>query len=258
MSKFEFIEVTVDGGIGHIALNRPKVLNAINRPMIREIVTVFDEFDERDDVRVIVVSGKGRAFAAGADIDEMADDDAIRMELMNQFKDWDRMRMTKKPIIGAVQGFALGGGFELALSCDLLFAAEDARFGFPEVNIGVMPGAGGTQHLTRLMGKKKALEWLWSGEMMSGNEALHYGVINRLIAPELLLEETMRFAKKVAAQPPLSVRLIKEAVEKAEDYTLDEGMKFERKNFYLLFASEDQKEGMKAFQEKRKPFFKGK
>ncbi|HWO78341.1 MAG TPA: enoyl-CoA hydratase-related protein [Bacillus sp. (in: firmicutes)] len=257
MSNFQYIEVSVKDGIGHVCLNRPKVLNALNRAMIREIVAVFDEFDQRDDVKVIVLTGKGRAFAAGADIDEMADDDAIRMELLNQFKDWDRMNMIKKPIIGAVQGFALGGGFELALSCDLLFAAEDAKFGFPEINIGVMPGAGGTQRLTRLMGKTKALEWLWSGEMMSGKEALHYGVVNRLIAPELLWEETFQFARKVASKPALSVRLIKEAVEKAEDYTLAEGMQFERKNFYLLFASEDQKEGMKAFQEKRKPSFKG-
>ncbi|MET3696464.1 enoyl-CoA hydratase [Bacillus oleivorans] len=257
MSDYQYIEVSVEDGIGHVSLNRPKVLNALNRTMIREIVTVFDDFDQREDVKVIVLTGKGRAFAAGADIDEMADDDAIRMELLNQFKDWDRMNMIKKPIIGAVQGFALGGGFELALSCDLLFAAEDAKFGFPEINIGVMPGAGGTQRLTRLMGKTKALEWLWSGEMMPGKEALQYGVVNRLIAPELLNEQTFQFARNVASKPALSVRLIKEAVEKAEDYTLAEGMQFERKNFYLLFASEDQKEGMKAFQEKRKPSFKG-
>ncbi|XXM74398.1 enoyl-CoA hydratase/isomerase family protein [Lysinibacillus sphaericus] len=258
MSKHEYIAVSERDGLGFIELDRPKVLNAINRPMVSEIVEAFEEFDRNDNVKVIILSGKGRAFAAGADIDEMSEDGAIDLELLNQFTEWDRLAWIKKPIIGAVQGFALGGGFELALCCDMLFAAEDASFGFPEVNLGVMPGAGGTQRLTKLIGKSRAMEWLLSGDRFTALQALEWGVINRAIAPELLMEETEKFAKKLASKPPLSIRLIKESVHKAVDYSLYEGMQYERKNFYLLFASEDQKEGMKAFVEKRKPHFKGK
>jgi enoyl-CoA hydratase len=258
MSKHEYIVVSERDGLGFIELNRPKVLNAINRPMVSEIVGAFEEFDRNDNVKVIILSGKGRAFAAGADIDEMSEDGAIDLELLNQFTEWDRLAWIKKPIIGAVQGFALGGGFELALCCDMLFAAEDASFGFPEVTLGVMPGAGGTQRLTKLIGKSRAMEWLLSGDRFTAAQALEWGVINRAIAPELLMEETEKFAKKLASKPPLSIRLIKESVHKAVDYSLYEGMQYERKNFYLLFASDDQKEGMKAFVEKRKPHFKGK
>jgi enoyl-CoA hydratase len=258
MSKHEYIAVCERNGLGFIELNRPKVLNAINRPMVSEIVEAFEELDRNDNVNIIILSGKGRAFAAGADIDEMSEDGAIDLELLNQFTEWDRLAWIKKPIIGAVQGFALGGGFELALCCDMLFAAEDASFGFPEVNLGVMPGAGGTQRLTKLIGKSRAMEWLLSGDRFTAAQALEWGIINRTIAPELLMEETEKFAKKLATKPPLSIRLIKESVYKAVDYSLYEGMQYERKNFYLLFASEDQKEGMKAFVEKRKPHFKGK
>jgi enoyl-CoA hydratase len=256
--KCQFIEIRVEGSIGFIELNRPKVLNAINRQMVSEIVYTMENFDRQEDVRVIVLSGKGRAFAAGADIDEMMNDDSIHLELLNQFIEWDRLAQIKKPIIGAVQGFALGGGFELALCCDLLFASDDAEFGFPEVNLGVMPGAGGTQRLTKLVGRTRALRWLLSGERFSAREALHYGVISDMIPSDLLMEETIRFAESLAEKPPLSVRFIKESVQKAVDYPLYEGMQFERKNFYLLFSSEDQKEGMAAFKEKRKPHFKGK
>ncbi|ANB60429.1 enoyl-CoA hydratase/isomerase family protein [Anoxybacteroides amylolyticum] len=258
MNEFLHIQTRVEGMVAVIELNRPHVLNALNRPMVTEIVRAIESYDRNDDVRVIVLTGKGRAFAAGADIDEMANDDPITLDLLNQFAEWDRLALIKKPMIAAVHGFALGGGFELALCCDLLFASETAEFGFPEVNIGVMPGAGGTQRLTKLIGKTKALEWLWTGERMSAKTAYDLGIVNRLIAPELLVEETMRFAQKLAAQPPLSVRFIKEAVHKAVDYSLYEGMQFERKNFYLLFASADQKEGMQAFMEKRKPKFQGK
>lgn len=258
MSNYQYIKVLNSTPIGYITLNRPKVLNALNRAMVREIVEALEAFDQNEEIKVMVISGEGRAFAAGADIDEMADDHSIRLELLNQFADWDRIALIKKPVIGAVHGFALGGGFELALCCDVLFAADNAQFGFPEVGIGVMPGAGGTQRLTKLMGKTKAMEWLWLGEPMSAKEALRHGVVNRLIAPEVLMEETIRFAEKLAKKPPLSLRLIKEAVLKAVDYSLYEGMQFERKNFYLLFSSQDQKEGMKAFIEKRKPNFEGK
>lgn len=252
------IETTVKGQVGLIELNRPKVLNALNRQMVSEVLSAMEAYDNDPAVKVIVLAGKGRAFAAGADIDEMMDADAISMETLNQFTDWDRLAWIKKPVIGAVHGFALGGAFELALCCDMLFAAENAEFGFPEVNLGVMPGAGGTQRLTKLVGKTKAMEWILSGKRITAKEALHYGIINSTFAEEVLMEETLKFADTIANQAPVAVRLIKESVLKAVDYPLYEGMQYERKNFYMLFATEDQKEGMRAFKEKRKPDFKGK
>ncbi len=257
MSDYRFIQTEVADHVGIVWLNRPEVLNALNRPMVNEILAAFEEYDRNDEIRVIFLAGRGRAFAAGADIDEMANDNSISMELLNQFADWDRLNLVKKPIIGAVHGFCLGGGFELALVCDLLFAADDAKFAFPEINLAVMPGAGGTQRLTKLIGKTKALEWIWSGEMRLAKEAHELGIVNTLYPKDDLLEETLKYAKRLAEKPPLAVRLIKEAVNKAVDYPLQEGMFFERKNFYLLFSSEDQKEGMQAFIEKRKPNFKG-
>lgn len=256
--NFEMIETTVKGQIGLIELNRPKVLNALNRQMVSEVLSAMEAYDNEPSIKVIVLAGKGRAFAAGADIDEMMDADAISMETLNQFTDWDRLAWIKKPVIGAVHGFSLGGAFELALCCDMLFAAENAEFGFPEVNLGVMPGAGGTQRLTKLVGKTKAMEWILSGKRITAKEALHYGIINSTFAEEVLMEETLKFADTIAKQAPIAVRLIKESVLKAVDYPLYEGMQYERKNFYMLFATEDQKEGMRAFKEKRKPDFKGK
>ncbi|OQP04273.1 enoyl-CoA hydratase [Geobacillus sp. 46C-IIa] len=258
MSEWAFIAVRQEGAVGVIELARPDVLNALSRQMVVEIVAAVELFDRDEAVRVIVLTGRGRAFAAGADIQEMAKDDPIRLERLNQFADWDRLSIVKTPMIAAVNGLALGGGFELALSCDWIVASATAEFGFPEVNLGVMPGAGGTQRLTKLIGPKRALEWLWTGARMSAKEAEQLGIVNRVVSPELLMEETMRLAERLAEQPPLALRLIKEAVQKAVDYPLDEGMQFERKNFYLLFASEDQKEGMAAFLEKRKPRFQGK
>ncbi len=257
MTNYEYIQVDQEESIGIIRLNRPKVLNALNRKMVSEIVQSMREMDRNDSVRVIILYGNGKSFAAGADITEMAQDDSIHLELLNQFAEWDDLAHIKKPIIGAVHGFALGGGFELALVCDLLFASEDAKFGFPEINLAVMPGAGGTQRLTKLMGKTKALEWLWSGEMMTAETAEAWGIINRRYPQEILVEETLKYARNLANKPALSVRFIKEAVYKAVDYSLYEGMQYERKNFSLLFSSDDQKEGMKAFVEKRKPNFKG-
>lgn len=258
MSDFEFIETDIKEDIAVIHLNRPKQLNSLNRKMIGEIVVAMEGFDRNDNVRVIVLTGKGRAFSAGADIDEMTGDDPISLELLNQFADWDRFTLINKPIIGAVKGFVFGGGFELALCCDLLIAGSGTEFSFPEVGLGVMPGAGGTQRLTKLVGRTKALEWLWTGERISAESALEHRVINKIVAPELLMEEVMKFANKLARQPPLSVRLIKDSVNKAVDYSLYEGMQYERKNFYLLFGSDDQKEGMNSFVEKRQPEYKGK
>ncbi|MGG1400895.1 enoyl-CoA hydratase-related protein [Bacillus salipaludis] len=257
MKAYKFIEATQKDGVALIELNRPAQYNALNRTMVHEIVDAMETFDGDEKVQVIVITGNGRAFSAGADIDEMAGDDPVRLELLNQFADWDRLSLIKKPIIGAVKGFVFGGGFELALSCDLLIAASGTEFSFPEVNLGVMPGAGGTQRLTKIVGRTKALEWLWNGTRITTESALQHGLINRVVYPELLMEETMKTARLIANQAPLSIRFIKDAVNKAVDYSLYEGMQYERKNFYLLFASEDQKEGMNAFVEKRKPEFKG-
>lgn len=259
MTTFDFIDTSMEeNGVAVIYLNRPRQLNSLNRKMVSEIVAAMEDYDRDENVRVIVLTGVGRAFSAGADIDEMTNDDPISLELLNQFADWDRIALIKKPVIGAVKGFVFGGGFELALSCDLLLSASGTQFSFPEVGLGVMPGAGGTQRLTKLAGRTKAIEWLWTGERFSAETALTYGVVNKIVAPELLMEETMKFAARLAKQPPLSLRLIKDSVNKAVDYPLYEGMQYERKNFYLLFASQDQKEGMNAFVEKRKPDYRGK
>lgn len=257
MSK-ETIKTWTEAGVGVIQLDRPKVLNALNRQMVTEILQTMEAWDRDDEVAAMIVTGSSKVFAAGADIDEMAEDDSISLELLNQFAEWDRLAWVKKPIIAAVNGYCLGGAFELALSCDLIVAAENAQFGFPEINLGVMPGAGGTVRLTKLMGRAKALEWLWTGEYMTAEYAKHNGVVNRTVAPELVFEEAMKLARKIAKQAPLSVRMIKEAVNKSVDHSVYDAMQFERKNFYMLFSSEDQKEGMRAFVEKRKPQFKGK
>lgn len=257
MSSYEYIKTRVDGSKGILQLHRPEVLNALKRPMVDEIVHALENFDQNDQIRVILITGNEKAFAAGADIDEMANDTPTSLDKLNQFAVWDRIALVKKPIIAAVNGYALGGGFELVLNCDLVVAAEDAQFAFPEVNIGVMPGAGGTQRLTKLMGRTTALEYLWFGEMMSASTAHHYGIVNRLVAPEIVFEEAMKLADALAKQAPMSLRFIKEAVNKAVDSPLAEGLEFERKNFYLLFDTKDQKEGMRAFIEKRKPNFSG-
>ena len=257
MTAFTFIEITMDSGIGYIYLNRPRQYNSLNRAMVYEIVQAMEMFDRDEHVQVIVLAGNGKAFSSGADIDEMVADNTIRLELLNQFADWDRIGQIKKPIIGSVKGFVFGGGFELALCCDVLIAAEGTEFSFPEINLGVMPGAGGTQRLTKLVGRTKALEWIWSAAWITADEALAYGVINKIVQPEILIEETHKTAMMLAQKPALALRLIKEAVNKAVDYSLYEGMQFERKNFYVLFSSEDQKEGMQAFVEKRQANFKG-
>lgn len=247
----------IDENVGVIQLDRPQVLNALNRSMVDEIVDQMEAFDCDDSVRVIMVKGNEKVFAAGADIAEMMEATPLSLELVNPFAVWDRMTLIKKPMIAAVNGFALGGGFELVLHCDLIIAAENAKFGFPEVGLGIMPGAGGTQFLTKRMGRAKALEMIWLGEPVSANYLLQHDVINRIVAAELVDEESMRLAKKLANQAPISLRLIKEAVDAAGDLSLTDGLKLERKNFYLTFSSEDQKEGMQAFTEKRKPSFKG-
>lgn len=257
MNKFEHINVDTEGKVGIIELNRPEHLNALNRKMIEEVVFQLEAFDKDKTIRVSIIKGNKKTFAAGADIEEMLGETPLSFELTDPFAVWDRLINVKKPIIAAVTGFALGGGFELALHCDLIVAAEDSKFGFPEVNLGVMPGAGGTQLLTKLIGERKALEWIWLGDQMNAIEAKELGIVNRVVAPEVLFEKTLKLGERLAEQPPIAVRLIKEAVQKANDLPLREGLIVERKNFYLAFDSNDQKEGMQAFVEKRRPSFKG-
>ena len=250
--------LTKESGYALIQFNRPEVLNAINMKLMGELVSVLEELDNDNDVRCIVLTGSEKAFAAGADIKEMADASAMEMLQRDQFARWDRIRKIKKPIIAAVGGFALGGGCELAMTCDIIIASESAKFGQPEINLGVIPGAGGTQRLTRAVGKYKAMEMVLTGAMITAEEAKQWGLVVKVVPNEYLVEEAKNLAKAIALKPPVAVRLAKEAVLKSFDTTIEGGLEFERKNFYMLFASDDQKEGMKAFVEKRKAEWKGK
>jgi enoyl-CoA hydratase len=244
--------------VAHIQLNRPKELNALNLELMGELRDALKTLDADEQVRAIVISGNEKAFAAGADIKQMADKTAIDMYNIDQFNTWDTIKKTKKPLIAAVSGFALGGGCELTMLCDMIVASESAKFGQPEIKLGIMPGAGGTQRLTRAIGKALAMEMVLTGRMLSATEALQAGLINKIVPVELYLQEAVKLASTVAEMGPVAVKMAKEAVLKAFDSTLEEGLHFERKNFYLLFASQDQQEGMQAFMEKRKPLFQGK
>jgi enoyl-CoA hydratase len=248
--EFEFILVnpSYDKHIALIQLNRPKELNALNLQLMLELKKALQQLDDNDDVRCIIITGNEQAFAAGADIKQMESKNAIDLLKIDQFETWDQIRKTKKPIIAAVSGFALGGGCELVMTCDMVVASESAKFGQPEIKLGIMPGAGGTQRLTKAVGKALAMEMVLTGKFMSAEEALSAGLINRVV----------KLAKEITVQSPIAIRLAKESVLKAFDSGLQEGLYFERKNFYMCFASEDQKEGMKAFVEKRKPVFTGK
>lgn len=252
------VEKQVQEGIGVIYLNRPEALNALNTELMEELSHQIVEWDNDSEVRCIVLTGSEKVFAAGADIKQMAGKGAVDMLLIDQFTKWDKIKRCKKPIIAGVSGFALGGGCELVMHCDMIVASETAQFGQPEIKIGVMPGAGGTQRLTRAIGKARAMEMVLTGKFITAHEALQYGLINKVVPVEIYLQETLKLAKQVASMPPLAVRLAKEAVLKSFETSLEEGLIFERKNFYLLFASDDQKEGMNAFIEKRQPNWKGK
>ena len=258
--EFEYIlvEPKVREGVSLIRLNRPRELNALCLELMDELVTAFKALDQDPETRCIVITGNDRAFAAGADIKQMAGKTAIDMHVTDQFSKWDSIRRCKTPVIAAVSGFALGDGCELTMLCDMIVASETAKFGQPEIKIGVMPGAGGTQRLTRAVGKALAMEMVLTGSFISADRAFQAGLINRVSPPELYLDEALDLASQVAAMPPLAAQMAKESVLKAFDTSLDDGLLFERKNFYLLFATEDQKEGMKAFVEKRRPEWQGK
>ncbi|NBP66448.1 MAG: enoyl-CoA hydratase [Bacteroidetes bacterium] len=240
-------------GIGVIQINRPQVLNALSLQTMTEIVEAMEQFEQSEDIRCIVIHGNEKAFAAGADIKEMSGAGSMQMLERDQFAKWERIRAIKKPIIGAISGFALGGGCELAMNCDMLIASESAQFGQPEINIGVMPGAGGTQRLTRAIGKVRAMEIALTGRMISAREAWRCGLVNKVVPVESYFQEAMALAAEIAAKAPIAVKLIKESILKSFSTTLEGGLEYERKNFYLLFSSDDQKEGMNAFIEKRKP-----
>jgi len=222
-----------------------------------ELRDALAALDKDENVRVMVLTGNEKAFAAGADIHQMSGKGAIDMLLIDQFSTWEQIRRLKKPLIAAVSGFVLGGGNELVMHCDLVVASETARFGQPEILLGIMPGAGGTQRLTRQIGKVNAMEMVLTGQPVSAKQALAWGLVNRVVPVEVYLDEALRLASEIALRAPLAVRLAKESVLKAQDSNLSEGLEFERKNFYMLFASADQKEGMDAFVNKRPPQFTG-
>ena len=247
-----------DGRIAVVLLNRPKQLNALSGELMDELVAALRELDEDAEIRAVVLGGNERAFAAGADVAELAAGTPITLYENRRIDAWDSIRAVRTPIVAAVSGFCLGGGCELAMLCDLIVAAESAKFGQPEINLGVLPGAGGTQRLTRAVGKALAMDMILTGRMLSAREALDYGLVARVVAQEAWLEEAKRVAREIAAKSPISVRLAKEAVDEAFEAPLAVGVEFERRAFYLARASEDATEGLTAFTEKRVPDFKGK
>jgi enoyl-CoA hydratase len=255
---FENVIVEKDGAVAVVTLNRPQQLNALSYGLVKDLSFALQALDQDDEVRALIVTGGEKVFAAGADIKEMADRGPFDERIQERLAYRDRINKISKPVIAAVSGFALGGGCELAMSCDIIIASETARFGQPEVNLGIIPGSGGTQRLSHAVGKYRAMEMVLTGEALSAAEAERFGLVNRVVPVELLLDEAKNMAKKIAAKPILAIKAAKEAVLKSANMPLDEGLDFERKSFYMLLASEDRKEGMKAFLEKRKPEFKGK
>ena len=248
----------IRGRVGIVTLNRPQAMNALNTTLIAELFDALEAFDKNENVGAMVVTGNEKAFAAGADIKEMAESSPVEMVNSNRIDLFDRMRSIKKVVIAAVSGWALGGGCEIALSCDMIVASETAKFGQPEMTIGVIPGAGGTQRLARLLGKNLAMEMVINNRTLSAAEALQFGLANRVVPLDRFLDEAVALAEEIASRAPLAVRMAKDSVNAAFETTLTEGLKAERRNFYLLFSTEDQKEGMRAFIEKRKPNWKGK
>lgn len=254
---YSTIRTEVHDRVGLVQINRPKALNALNAVVMEELAIALEEFDADPDIGAMVLTGDDRAFAAGADIKEMADASSVDMLKADRISRWDRIRKINKPVIAAVSGWCLGGGHELAMGCDMIVASETAKFGQPEINLGVMPGAGGTQRLTRAVGKALAMEMVLNNRNLTANEALRYGLVNRVAPVELYLGNAIQLANEIAARAPLAIRFAKEAVNNVYETFLTDGMADERRSFYFLFSTEDQKEGMKAFMEKRSAEWKG-
>jgi len=256
-TTYETILIETREHVGLMRINRPKVRNALNRTVLFELVNALEAYDTDPSVGAMVITGDDQAFAGGADIKEMAESSAVEMLTRSHIPLFDRVRGIHKPIIAAVSGFCLGGGNELAMTCDMIVASETARFGQPEINLGVIPGAGGTQRLTHAVGKALAMEMVLNNRWLSAQEAMQFGLVNRVVPVERYLDEALQLAAEIAARAPLAIRLGKEAINHAFESFLSDGLADERRAFYMLFASQDQKEGMKAFVEKRKAAWKG-
>ena len=256
--SYKSIKTEIHKGVGLIRIDRPKALNALNSAVMEELGQALLVFDTDPQIGAIVIAGDTRAFAAGADIKEMVDASAAEMLQSDPIKRWDLVREVKKPIIAAVSGWCLGGGNELAMACDMIIASETAKFGQPEINIGVIPGAGGTQRLTRAVGKALAMEMVLNNRHLNAEEACKFGLVNRVVPEEIYLEEALKLASEIAKRAPLAVRMGKEMVNQAFESFLADGIADERRSFYFLFSTDDQKEGMRAFMEKREAEWKGK
>jgi enoyl-CoA hydratase len=255
--SYEFITTEVKGRVALVTLNRPKQLNALAPRLMQELGAALYGFDADDGVGAILITGNDKAFAAGADIGAMKDFDFQHAFKSNYItRDWEHIRNVRKPVIAAVAGYALGGGCELAMMCDIVIAAESAKFGQPEINLGILPGSGGTQRMPRAIGKAKAMDMCLTARMMDAAEAERSGLVSRVVPNDKLMDEAMAVAEKIAAYSLPVVMLIKESVNRAYESTLSEGVLFERRLFHAAFALDDQKEGMAAFVEKRKPKFK--
>lgn len=254
---YQNLIVETEDHVALIRLNRPDALNALNSDLVRELADALQEADRNDNIRAIVVTGSEKAFAAGADIKEMAEKTYADMFATNMFgDDFKRITGTRKPVIAAVSGYALGGGCELAMACDFIVCADTARFGQPEINLGIIPGMGGTQRLARLIGRSKAMDMVLTGRFMDAAEAERAGLVSRIFPAAKLIPEALAIARKIAEKSRLSVMAAKECVHRAEETSLDEGILFERRSFAALFSTEDQKEGMGAFMDKREPQFR--
>ncbi|MCA9948573.1 MAG: enoyl-CoA hydratase/isomerase family protein [Anaerolineales bacterium] len=257
MMTYEYILTREEGRVGVVQLNRPKALNALNKALMVELMDAMEAYDANADIGCMLVTGSAKAFAAGADIKEMANATPVDM-LNNPFIDqWDRLSKISKPVVAAVSGYALGGGCELAMACDMIVASESAKFGQPEINLGIIPGAGGTQRMTLAVGKAVALDMILNGRFLSAQEAQQFGLVNRVYPNESYLEDALAFAGEIAERAPVALRLAKEAVNAVFEMPLQAGLNHERKLFYMLFSTADQKEGMDAFVNKRKADWKG-